>query len=244
LSADDERREYLDLVHAVRSATAVLTAPPTLRVSIDLRATDETEAARLEQTALEWRAWLHGMLDEAGNASLDDRTEIAERVRRFLDTVQIEQSGDRVEIGTDMAAVGPLVAVAVQEMRASAASAARMSNVRQIAHVIYVFYGQKGNWPDSLSQAVAATDAGPAILKSTRRPELEVAYEYVRPVGKQPNSLNVMLYEKYDTWPDGGINVGFLDGHVEIRVDQARFEQELEATRARYAEAAAEASGE
>jgi prepilin-type processing-associated H-X9-DG protein len=36
-----------------------------------------------------------------------------------------------------------------------------------------------------------------------------------------------MLYEAYDAWPQGGIGVGFADGHVETVADEASFQKML-----------------
>jgi prepilin-type processing-associated H-X9-DG protein len=89
-----------------------------------------------------------------------------------------------------------------------------------------IMYAQEhqDQWPDNLQDlnvyGLAADD-----LMNPRHPEEETGYVYVKP--EMPLSPSkVVLYEKYDSWTDG-INVGFVDGHVEFITEESVFKSRL-----------------
>ncbi len=90
-----------------------------------------------------------------------------------------------------------------------------------------IMYAQEheDQWPDSLQDlnvyGLAADD-----LMNPRYPGQEIGYVYVKP-GSPLSPSQVVLYEKYDSWADG-INVGFVDGHVEFVTEESVFKSRLE----------------
>lgn len=90
-----------------------------------------------------------------------------------------------------------------------------------------IMYAQEheDQWPDSLQDlnvyGLAADD-----LMNPRYPGQEIGYVYVKP-GTPLSPSQVVLYEKYDSWADG-INVGFVDGHVEFVTEESVFKNRLE----------------
>lgn len=99
------------------------------------------------------------------------------------------------------------------------------SNMRQILLTCLVYaQDHEGRWPDSLKDL---TQRGLAkdTLNNPRQPEREIGYVYVKP--RTPLSPSqIVLYEKYDSWGDG-INVGYVDGHVQFIKKESNFKNEL-----------------
>ena len=100
------------------------------------------------------------------------------------------------------------------------------SNMRQIL-LTCIMYAQehKGQWPNSLQDL---TEYG--LVKDTlinpRQPEREIGYVYLKP-STPLSPLQVVLYEKYDSWGDG-INVGYADGHVQFIKEESNFKNDLQ----------------
>ena len=81
-----------------------------------------------------------------------------------------------------------------------------------------------GEWPNNLYNLV---DYGlnKETLVNPRQPERKNGYVYLKPEGRLSTS-DVILYEAYDGW-DGGINVGFADGHIEFIKKESDFSKRL-----------------
>ncbi|TKJ39289.1 MAG: hypothetical protein CEE38_00655 [Planctomycetes bacterium B3_Pla] len=105
----------------------------------------------------------------------------------------------------------------------------RMQSAKNMKKILLncIMYAQEhqDQWPDNLQDlnvyGLAADD-----LMNPRHPEEETGYVYVRPE-RPPSPSQVVLYEKYDSWADG-INVGFVDGHVEFVTEESVFKSRLE----------------
>ena len=100
------------------------------------------------------------------------------------------------------------------------------SSMMQILKTCLVYaQDHDGQWPNSLQDL---TKYG--LVKDTfinpRQPEREIGYVYLKPSTPLPPS-RIVLYEAYDSWGDG-INVGFVDGHVEFIKEESHFKNQLE----------------
>ncbi len=91
----------------------------------------------------------------------------------------------------------------------------------------------KEQFPKDLSElepyGIAAQD-----LVNPARPEQSPGYVYIRPTSMKDPQL-IVMYEGYDKW-DRGVNVLYLDGHVEHVNDEPRFLKQLEFTKKQNAE--------
>ena len=102
------------------------------------------------------------------------------------------------------------------------------SHMRQILIGCFMYANNhKGEFPDTLEQALQAVDGGPDLLVDPRRPDLKIGYVYIKPPavpspGIEHPASPLMLYEKLDRFGEG-VNVGFADGHVEWFADEQQF---------------------
>ncbi len=81
-----------------------------------------------------------------------------------------------------------------------------------------------GEWPRSLDDLLNS-GLNNETLVNPRQPERENGYVYLKPEGRLSPS-KIVLYEAYDVW-DWGINVGFVDGHVEFIKGESDFSKRL-----------------
>jgi len=85
-------------------------------------------------------------------------------------------------------------------------------------------------FPDDLADIVRAgvvtDEVLNRVLSSPDDPDGPPVIRYRKPnTDAKDRSIEVMLYEIYDQWPDDGAVVCFADGHSEIISDQNRFEE-------------------
>ena len=102
---------------------------------------------------------------------------------------------------------------------------ASMKNVKQMLMACWQ-YSQKhgGQWPDQLSDLIEE-GLSEDVFVNPRQPGNPDSYVYVKPVDPAncPSpAKTVVIYEAYATWMIG-INVGFMDGHVEFIRDEQKF---------------------
>ena len=125
-----------------------------------------------------------------------------------------------------------LVGPPVRRTAEAAASEHSMNNIRNIVLACAAYTRtHEGEWPDNLhvllDPKLLSTDR---FFRNPRRPELAVGYVLVKPSKKAVEAganETVVIYEAYDAWPQGGINVGFADGHVQLMTDEAAFKKRL-----------------
>ena len=87
-----------------------------------------------------------------------------------------------------------------------------------------------GRFPDELADLVTwgVTTRGVLnkILAGPDDPDGPPVVRYRKPTtAGRDSSIEILLYEIYDQWPDDGVVAGFTDGHSELIVDQNRFEE-------------------
>ena len=145
--------------------------------------------------------------------------------------------GDRVaidlnEVQTKGAATH--LADAVRRARVRASRVRSASNIRQLLLGCQLYSNNHydkvhkiGQFPDDLAQMMKEQDVMPAALVNPNNPAEKVGYVYIKPPEGAPPSDRVVIYEKYKDW-DGGINLGFGDGHVEFWNDQKAAEKAIQ----------------
>ena len=84
-----------------------------------------------------------------------------------------------------------------------------------------------GLWPENLQEAIEYGIEDDTLLNLTD-PESELGCVYIRP--SKISFRLVLLYQAYEVWPEGGINVSFVDGHTTIIKDEATFKEHLDLT--------------
>lgn len=104
------------------------------------------------------------------------------------------------------------------------------ARMRYISIACFVYANKHDNqFPGELTDLVMAgivtDEVLNKVLTAQNEPGGQAMIRYRRP-GTDVNgrAIGVMLYEKYDQWPDDGIVVCFADGHCEIISDQNRFQ--------------------
>jgi len=104
-------------------------------------------------------------------------------------------------------------------------SAKNMQNILR-ACMVYA-YDHGYHWPDNLQDLTKYGILTKDTLNNPSQPERENGYIYIKPYTPRPSHQKVVLYEAHDSWGDG-INVGFVDGHVEFIEKESMFKSQLE----------------
>jgi hypothetical protein len=94
-------------------------------------------------------------------------------------------------------------------------------------HMACIVFAEKhdGQFPKELANLDIEDEILDTLLAAPDRPDGPAVIQYRQPRPDTDWSTEVMLYEAYDQWPDGGIAVGFADGHCEVISEQKRFEE-------------------
>ena len=112
-------------------------------------------------------------------------------------------------------------------------------NIRLMSSAMFMYSAKPENnqqYPPDLETLVKDGRLERERLDNPRMPDRVPGYVYVRPTktvrdyGHQQSKI-IFVYENYDTWPRGGIAVGFLGQNVEVVKDEAAFKKLLDATR-------------
>lgn len=181
-------------------------------------------------------------LKQALESLVHETGEPEEHARRALRTAasellrQAKVDGNRVTINLDREQTTRFAAHLSTALFAARENATRLqsaSNIRQLLQGCFIYANNSKNvlFPDTLEQAVTSADLPPGVLTSPRTPAEKIGYQYIKPAeGARAPTERLVIYEKYDHF-DGGINVGFADGHVEFISSQAQFQKLLEEAR-------------
>lgn len=88
-----------------------------------------------------------------------------------------------------------------------------------------------GIWPENLQEAIEYGIEDDTLLNLTD-PGSELGCVYIRPSKANPKFVFklVLLYQAYEVWPEGGINVSFVDTHTTVIRNEATFKEHLEFT--------------
>ena len=115
---------------------------------------------------------------------------------------------------------------ALARARREAQKASSLNNVHMLLLGCALHQNDQGKWPEGLSVLFPEYFESKDMLKSPRRLGARRQYVYLRPpAGADP--MRMVIYEAHDAWPEGGLVVGFVDGHVETVRQQARFKRLL-----------------
>ena len=103
---------------------------------------------------------------------------------------------------------------------------ASMKNIKQMVMACYQYSQQHdGQWPDDLKDLIGQGLSADVFVNPTQ-PDNPDSYVYIKPTDTSSPAKTVVIYETYDTW-NIGVNVGFLDGHVEFIRDEQQFKNLL-----------------
>jgi len=229
------------IVHGLRWASLAVDITPKLSVKVKIQCADEASARAL--LLILKRTLDSARKDEEVRKILPNIGEIIPLVMPRLEGTALTLTLDDKQ--TD-AVTEKLIAAPMRRAQDAARRVSSMQNIRMIVTASHMYArDHKGEWPDNLqalldrgflarlvpSQDVALTlEAQRRILQNRRDPQRAVGYVYIKPSKEDAakgKSDVVVIYEAYDVWPEGGINVGFVDGHVQRIVDEARFRKRL-----------------
>lgn len=149
-------------------------------------------------------------------------------------TPRAEGSTVVIAIGNErIATLKRLMVPALLEARRAARRAVTASNMRQGVTGCWVYaQDHKDQWPEDLQTLVKEGIVQESMLHNPDRPEMVPAFEYIRPdsaaLQKSDYGRLIVIYERYDKWPEKGIWVDFADGHLELVRDEAQFRKLLE----------------
>lgn len=225
------------VLNAFKFGYVALTTPtaasPKVNAKIVIQAKDAEGAAKLKNVA------------DAGTKSLREQMEKSKVPvsPELLDKLVPQVAGDQLVVELDqtkLEAASKAFVTTIARAREQAQRIKSMSNMRQILMGNMMYANEnKGNLPNKLPDDVAAYLAGAGDNRDALKQMFTnpvngryPGYIYVKPAQKimqlQNPSQTVLLYEAYDHWPQGGIGVGFADGHVEGVADEAAFKKMLE----------------
>ncbi len=185
------------------------------------QATDAEAAKALDAFVEHWMAGLARMAAEGGLAN-------AAEIAALLDP-QVEGDQLRLDLPAgQVARMAELLAPSLREARAEAERAVTMSHMKQLGHALHGYaIDHDDTLPPDLQTLVDRGLFSPDLLQG---PEGRPRYVYVQP-GRAMRTVTdaqrqILAYEAFDEWGEG-INVLFIDGHVEHVAERARFERLL-----------------
>jgi len=140
---------------------------------------------------------------------------------------------DTVVLSFDNAAIDGLVAQVGPSMLQARETAMRVqsaSNIRQLSMMVLMYSNENNNAaPASLDdlRKYGSNDASfDNLTTNPLQPNRKPGYVYVKPAAGATNQTTVSIYEAFDTWP-GAVNVGFVDGSVQLIESEAKFNELL-----------------
>ena len=106
----------------------------------------------------------------------------------------------------------------------------------------------ENEWPESLKEVIEwgnknreGLERFEALL-SVKDPENELGFVYIKPglnyldfmssSGRNQEQV-LVLYQVFNEWPEAGIWVTYLDGHVKLEINEPRFQEILELSKSR-----------
>lgn len=214
------------LAHGVQWASLAVQSPPDVTARLVIRSPDEQSARDLRESLKSLAQWSRRLQVNAMSKVLVDTA------AGLADQIQVQ--ADRVRIDVDSKQSIALAAQIGRSMRTARQVAARqrsVSNIRQLmlGCIMYANNVKGSHFPDTLDQMLREQDISPQVLINPTRPQEKPGYVYVKPPepASQPPADRLVMYEKFDDF-DGGINVGFADGHVEFIQDESQFRKLLQ----------------
>jgi prepilin-type processing-associated H-X9-DG protein len=130
---------------------------------------------------------------------------------------------------------------ALKQARDSARRAQSANNLMQIGRAIHTYNSDNdGAWPEDLNMLVEKKYITKEVLIAPQAPLNRNSYIYIKPEGEAVNpGGHVLVYENPAINPDGGGNILYLDGHVDM-LDRWEFQERLRRPKGRGGIEAAE----
>lgn len=166
-------------------------------------------------------------------------------VDRVMGMIEPAVADDRVSVDLTADEVNAFVKdelpPIVRRAREQAMRVASANNLRQFYTALTMHANEnQGEFPADLAAIEKYLgDAAPRVLVNPAAPNQRPGYTYVRPpAGANRGRLAIaatripLVYESFDKFPPGGIQVLFLSGHIERVADQARFDELVKAATA------------
>jgi prepilin-type processing-associated H-X9-DG protein len=211
-------------------AAAAIQLPPSLSAHAIIQSDDNAAAQKLKEVLGQLKKPDTGKMGEGIGFVWSALIDAANRAK--IQGNQIVLDLDQKEATAVAGDLGALV----QKTRDRASRMISMNNMRQIILGCYN-YAENHNkkWPASMDELSKMPDLSesPQIFNNPRPRKSggKSGYVYLPPKDlsqvKDVSRL-IVLYEAYDDW-DGGIGVGYADGHVEFVQNQAEFKKQLAA---------------
>lgn len=212
-------------------AAAGIQLPPNLSAHAVAQSQDNAAAQKLK----EFLAQLPGAAQNQNAPATGPSDAI---FRAAIDAVQKAQvKGDQLVLDLDQKQATDVATdldVLIRKTRDRASLEVSMNNMKQIILGCYV-YGEKHNdkWPQSLDELAKLPDLAntPQLFMNPRNPQQRPGYVYLPPKDLsqiKDRAKHIVLYESHTNW-DGGIAVGYADGHVEFVQNEAEFKKQLAA---------------
>jgi prepilin-type processing-associated H-X9-DG protein len=219
------------VMSSAKWAAASVQLPPKVSANLDIQAVNAESAERLERIRADVvQVPARKMRSETWGdpAKLQTPKRQGDRLTLSLTSEQIIDQ------------VGPVVSVAMVQARQSAIRVQSASNLRQLAMTVMLGYQATKQYPADIDAIIAQGNVNRQVLRNPLRPEKEIGYVYVKPAAQAGQAAgkpaeHVIFYEEHEKFGEG-VNVGFLDGHVEYINNEERFKTLLEATKKRNGE--------
>jgi hypothetical protein len=218
-----------DVTRGLRWATFAVALPPKPSARVTIQARDAAAVDSIDKTlraAVD--AGVKAIDAEAAKNPKGGDTDMLRAVAKLLPSlVPAREGNDRLVLAMDDAKLSDLAGVISTGMvraRGSAQRVQSMSHMRQALLVGAMWANDhKNEWPDDLSAAAKAYDAGPMLTNPRGG---KSSYKYLKPARDTKDAgQHIVIYEVDVADPDG-ICVGFMDGHVEFMKD-ADFQKRL-----------------
>jgi len=210
-------------------AAIALDGPPKMSLRVLVQSKDAASAKAF-----------HGVVQRsfAALAGHKQVQQVLPEIKGLLTALTPAVEGDRLTLALDAERIDALTSYFVPSLaraRLLARRAFALNNVRTIVMALHKYAADhKGRFPPNLAALVEAGLASSKMLINPLDPTRPAGYVYVRPAAPLKKIKNVaetiVIYEAHEAWKEG-VNVGFLDGHVEFMRDAARFKKLLAASK-------------
>ncbi|HZL37745.1 MAG TPA: H-X9-DG-CTERM domain-containing protein [Tepidisphaeraceae bacterium] len=209
------------LTHGVRWASLAIQTAPKMAANLVIQSQD-ADAARA----------LDGLINLAlSSVKQHEPGGWPAGLSKLAESLTPQVAGDRLTLALNADQLASLSSLAVGRLKIARRQARRlmsMNNMRQLLLASLMYVDKHSQWPDSLEQAAREATIDLNMLSDPDHPSTKPGYIYRKPLKPTVagDAKAVVLYENYDKW-NGGINVGFADGHVEFWADEAGFKKLL-----------------
>ncbi|MGD2174167.1 MAG: hypothetical protein PVJ27_02100 [Candidatus Brocadiaceae bacterium] len=211
------------LTRGVLWGAAGFSSEPSLSGKVVVQSADSTAAGRLLAHLTDVKKLLRKMTEAEAEGGRD-----YDRLAELLTPVA---SGNRLVLSLDpprVQAVTDCLSRPVQRMR----DRARLKESRHNMHNILLGCltyrrDHDGQWPDALRDLVEGGYLEKRRLRNPLRPEGHDGYVYRKPP-RDAGGGTAVVHDRYDGWPEVGVNVGFVDAAVMTVESEERLQQILE----------------